>query len=125
MEEKEIKDFLESVDKKNIETAVQDALDWLERNPTAGAEELQAKLKEVDSTTEALFKKAMEKAHKYYYEKHQEELRFWQAQEGDQENKFTTQQGFVVLSAPKKDEPLVVEESAEPEDMDEFFSAFS
>ena len=50
-------------------------MDWLERNPTAGEEELEAKLKEVDSIAIPIHKKTLEKASKYYFEKHQEKMR--------------------------------------------------
>ena len=46
-----------------------------ERNPTAGEEELEAKLKEVDSIAIPIHKKTLEKASKYYFEKHQEKMR--------------------------------------------------
>ena len=74
-EEEELRDFIDSAEKREIETAVQDALDWLERNPTAGEEELEAKLKEVDSIAIPIHKKTLEKASKYYFEKHQEKMR--------------------------------------------------
>jgi len=60
--EEKLQDKFEGDDKQKIETAIQDTLDWLERNQMAEAEEFEAKQKEVEAVTNPIMMKVYQSA---------------------------------------------------------------
>lgn len=60
--EEKLKDKFEADDKENIEKAVQEALDWLEKNQTAEKEEFDAKQKEVEGVVNPIMMKVYQAA---------------------------------------------------------------
>lgn len=50
---------LEGDDKESVSTAVQEAIDWLEENQSADAEEYKDKLKEVEKIVNPILKKSL------------------------------------------------------------------
>jgi L1 cell adhesion molecule like protein len=60
--EEKLADKFEAGDKEKIETALQEALDWLERNQMAEAEEFESKQKEVEAITNPIMMKVYQSA---------------------------------------------------------------
>merc|ERR1739845_116063 len=62
LEEEKLKDKFESGDKEKIEKAVQEALDWLDKNQLAEKEEFEAKQKEVEGVVNPIMMKVYQAA---------------------------------------------------------------
>merc|ERR1712173_518176 len=62
LQEEKLKDKFESGDKENIEKAVQDALDWLDKNQLAEKDEFEAKQKEVEGVVNPIMMKVYQAA---------------------------------------------------------------
>merc|ERR1712232_405550 len=62
LQEEKLKDKFESGDKENIEKAVQDALDWLDKNQLAEKDEFEAKQKELEAVVNPIMMKAYQAA---------------------------------------------------------------
>jgi L1 cell adhesion molecule like protein len=60
--EEKLADKFEAGDKEKIESALQEALDWLERNQMAEAEEFESKQKEVEGVTNPIMMKVYQSA---------------------------------------------------------------
>jgi L1 cell adhesion molecule like protein len=60
--EEKLADKFEAGDKEKIETALQETLDWLERNQMAEAEEFESKQKEVEAITNPIMMKVYQSA---------------------------------------------------------------
>merc|ERR1719245_1476678 len=60
--EEKLQDKFESGDKEKIESAVQDALDWLDKNQLAEKEEFEAKQKEIEGTVNPIMMKVYQAA---------------------------------------------------------------
>jgi L1 cell adhesion molecule like protein len=60
--EEKLADKFEAGDKEKIETALQEALDWLERNQMAEAEEFESKQKEIEAITNPIMMKVYQSA---------------------------------------------------------------
>merc|ERR1711957_763353 len=57
LQEEKLKEKFESGDKENIESAVQEALDWLDKNQLAEKEEFEAKQKELEGIVNPIMMK--------------------------------------------------------------------
>merc|ERR1712167_59953 len=62
LQEDKLKDKFEAGDKENIEKAVQDALDWLDKNQLAEKDEFEAKQKEVEGVVNPIMMKVYQAA---------------------------------------------------------------
>merc|ERR1712177_204957 len=62
LQEEKLKDKFESGDKENIEKAVQDALDWLDKNQLAEKDEFEAKQKELEGVVNPIMMKVYQAA---------------------------------------------------------------
>merc|ERR1712054_635572 len=62
LQEEKLQDKFEAGDKDKIEKAVQDTLDWLERNQMAETEEFEAKQKELEGTVNPIMMKVYQSA---------------------------------------------------------------
>merc|ERR1711862_953071 len=62
LQEDKLKDKFESGDKEKIEQAVQDALDWLDKNQLAEKDEFEAKQKEVEGVVNPIMMKVYQAA---------------------------------------------------------------
>merc|ERR1712139_591883 len=62
MDDPNLKDKFEADDKEKIETAVKDALDWLDKNQLAEKEEFDAKQKEVEAIANPIMTKLYQSA---------------------------------------------------------------
>merc|ERR1712159_977534 len=62
LQEEKLKDKFEAGDKENIEKAVQDALDWLDKNQMAEKDEFEAKQKEVEGVVNPIMMKVYQSA---------------------------------------------------------------
>jgi len=62
LQEEKLKDKFESGDKEKIEKAVQDALDWLDKNQLAEKDEFEAKQKELEGTVNPIMMKVYQAA---------------------------------------------------------------
>lgn len=62
LQEEKLKDKFTEDDKKAIETAIQDALDWLDKNQLAEKEEFEAKQKEVEAIVNPIMMKVYQAA---------------------------------------------------------------
>merc|ERR1711907_550930 len=62
LQEEKLKDKFESGDKEKIEKAVQDALDWLDKNQLAEKDEFEAKQKEVEGIVNPIMMKVYQAA---------------------------------------------------------------
>jgi len=62
LDDEKLKDKFEAADKTAIETAVKDALDWLEKNQMAEKEEFEAKQKEVEGIANPIMMKVYQAA---------------------------------------------------------------
>merc|ERR1739849_48146 len=62
LEEEKLKDKFESGDKEKIEKAVQEALDWLDKNQLAEKEEFEAKQKELEGVVNPIMMKVYQAA---------------------------------------------------------------
>merc|ERR1711907_63937 len=62
LQEEKLKDKFESGDKESIEKAVQDALDWLDKNQLAEKDEFEAKQKEVEGIVNPIMMKVYQAA---------------------------------------------------------------
>merc|ERR1712061_33712 len=62
LQEDKLKDKFESGDKERIEAAVQDALDWLDKNQLAEKDEFEAKQKEVEGVVNPIMMKVYQAA---------------------------------------------------------------
>merc|ERR1712184_165785 len=62
LQEEKLKDKFEGGDKENIEKAVQDALDWLDKNQLAEKDEFEAKQKEVEGIVNPIMMKVYQAA---------------------------------------------------------------
>merc|ERR1719386_230442 len=60
--EEKLQDKFDAGDKEKIESAIKDALDWLERNQMAEAEEFEGKQKEVEAITNPIMMKVYQSA---------------------------------------------------------------
>merc|ERR1712012_971021 len=60
--EEKLKDKFESGDKEKIERAVQDALDWLDKNQLAEKDEFEAKQKELEGVVNPIMMKVYQAA---------------------------------------------------------------
>merc|ERR1712167_304110 len=57
LQEEKLKDKFEAGDKEKIEAAVQDALDWLDKNQMAEKDEFEAKQKELEGVVNPIMMK--------------------------------------------------------------------
>merc|ERR1711870_230848 len=57
-----LKDMFEGGDKEKIESAVQDALDWLDKNQLAEKDEFEAKQKEIEGIVNSIMMKVYQAA---------------------------------------------------------------
>merc|ERR1711982_325058 len=62
LEEEKLKEKFEAGDKEKIESAVKDALDWLDKNQLAEKEEFEAKQKEVEGVVNPIMMKVFQAA---------------------------------------------------------------
>merc|ERR1712071_567677 len=62
LQEEKLKDKFEDGDKENIEKAVQEALDWLDKNQLAEKDEFQAKQKEIEGVVNPIMMKVYQAA---------------------------------------------------------------
>merc|ERR1711990_832019 len=62
LQEEKLQDKFDAGDKDKIEKAVQDALDWLERNQMAETEEFEAKQKELEGIVNPIMMKVYQSA---------------------------------------------------------------
>merc|ERR1711990_877248 len=62
LQEEKLKDKFEGGDKEKIEKAVQDALDWLDKNQLAEKDEFEAKQKEVEGVVNPIMMKVYQAA---------------------------------------------------------------
>jgi L1 cell adhesion molecule like protein len=62
LNEEKLKDKFEAGDKDKIEKAVQDALDWLDKNQLAEKEEFEAKQKELEGVVNPIMMKVYQAA---------------------------------------------------------------
>merc|ERR1712159_985311 len=62
LSEEKLKDKFETADKEAIEKAVQDALDWLDKNQLAEADEFEAKQKELEGVVNPIMMKVYQAA---------------------------------------------------------------
>merc|ERR1712227_1197482 len=62
LQEEKLKEKFEAGDKENIEKAVQDALDWLDKNQLAEKDEFEAKQKEVEGVVDPIMMKVYQAA---------------------------------------------------------------
>merc|ERR1711862_882805 len=62
LQEDKLKDKFESGDKEKIEQAVQDALDWLDKNQLAEKDEFEAKQKEIEGVVNPIMMKVYQAA---------------------------------------------------------------
>merc|ERR1711972_367594 len=62
LQEEKLKDKFESGDKEKIEKAVQDALDWLDKNQLAEKDEFEAKQKELEGVVNPIMMKVYQAA---------------------------------------------------------------
>merc|ERR1711907_909113 len=62
LQEEKLKDKFEGGDKEKIEKAVQDALDWLDKNQLAEKDEFEAKQKEVEGIVNPIMMKVYQAA---------------------------------------------------------------
>merc|ERR1711959_590987 len=62
LQEDKLKDKFEAGDKENIEKAVQDALDWLDKNQMAEKDEFEAKQKDVEGVVNPIMMKVYQAA---------------------------------------------------------------
>merc|ERR1711862_973679 len=62
LNEEKLKDKFEGDDKENIEKAVQDTLDWLDKNQLAEKEEFEAKQKELEGVVNPIMMKVYQAA---------------------------------------------------------------
>merc|ERR1712157_178743 len=62
LNEEKLKDKFEPGDKENIEKAVQDALDWLDKNQLAEKDEFEAKQKELEGVVNPIMMKVYQAA---------------------------------------------------------------
>merc|ERR1712138_167090 len=62
LQEEKLKEKFEASDKENIEKAVQDALDWLDKNQMAEKDEFEAKQKEVEGIVNPIMMKVYQAA---------------------------------------------------------------
>merc|ERR1712064_19369 len=62
LQEEKLKDKFEAGDKEKIEAAVQDALDWLDKNQLAEKEEFEAKQKELEGVVNPIMMKVYQAA---------------------------------------------------------------
>merc|ERR1712110_658410 len=62
LNEEKLKDKFESGDKENIEKAVQDTLDWLDKNQLAEKDEFEAKQKELEGVVNPIMMKVYQAA---------------------------------------------------------------
>merc|ERR1739848_70906 len=62
LQEEKLKDKFEGGDKQKIEKAVQDALDWLDKNQLAEKDEFEAKQKEVEGVVNPIMMKVYQAA---------------------------------------------------------------
>merc|ERR1711865_800251 len=62
LQEEKLKDKFEAGDKENIEKAVQEALDWLDKNQLAEKDEFEAKQKEVEGVVNPIMMKVYQAA---------------------------------------------------------------
>merc|ERR1711907_354270 len=61
LQEEKLKDKFEAGDKDKIEKAVQDSLDWLDKNQLAEKDEFEAKQKELEGVVNPIMMKAINK----------------------------------------------------------------
>merc|ERR1712185_431350 len=62
LQEEKLKDKFEAGDKENIEKAVQDALDWLDKNQMAEKDEFEAKQKDAEGIVNPIMMKVYQAA---------------------------------------------------------------
>merc|ERR1712096_553025 len=62
LQEEKLKDKFESGDKEKIEAAVQDAIDWLDKNQMAEKDEFEAKQKELEAVVNPIMMKVYQAA---------------------------------------------------------------
>merc|ERR1712071_334175 len=62
LNEEKLKDKFEAGDKENIEKAVQDALDWLDKNQLAEKDEFESKQKEIEGVVNPIMMKVYQAA---------------------------------------------------------------
>merc|ERR1712075_26456 len=62
LQEEKLKDKFEGGDKEKIETAVQEALDWLDKNQMAEKDEFEAKQKELEGVVNPIMMKVYQAA---------------------------------------------------------------
>merc|ERR1711865_262939 len=62
LQEEKLKEKFEAGDKENIEKAVQDALDWLDKNQLAEKDEFEAKQKELEGVVNPIMMKVYQAA---------------------------------------------------------------
>merc|ERR1712164_128775 len=62
LHEEKLKDKFEGDDKDKIESAVQEALDWLDKNQLAGKDEFEAKQKELEGIVNPIMMKVYQAA---------------------------------------------------------------